>query len=69
MLSGTGRGTRTLTGLHPADFKSAASAVPPSRLRSILRPTKHRARILVLEDPGACDAECEASVPVAPGAL
>lgn len=28
---GTGRGTRTLTGLRPADFKSAASAVPPSR--------------------------------------
>ena len=28
----TGRGTRTPTGFRPADFESAASSIPPSRL-------------------------------------
>ena len=28
---GAGRGTRTHTAVRPADFKSAASTIPPSR--------------------------------------
>ena len=36
MEAGTGSGTRTHTGLRPADFESAASSIPPSRRRAMV---------------------------------
>ena len=36
-LLGAGRGTRTHTAVRPADFKSAASTIPPSRQLNLWR--------------------------------